>query len=254
MLFGGGTLGITFIEGKGRQTRLDDLWAYLYLYSIEFDWLCNSLFSEQKRPMMIGQSCSSFTVVMSDAQLSLFASCMGLRIQRILEDGLPDNGEIILSRISDQYSLLSEIINIEKSFEVPAIIKRDWHVRISDSVVRRMEEQSLASGAYETGGCLIGSVFLTAKSIIITDILPPPLDSQSSPTMFILGTAGLEKKIKTIERKTNGKVTYLGTWHSHPRGGAASDTDKKTAIRLLFVRHYEPTVCLIWTSNGIIQV
>ncbi len=50
------------------------------------------------------------------------------------------------------------------------------------------------------------------------------------------------------------KVTYLGTWHSHPRGGTASGTDKDTAVRLLFVRHYEPTVCLIWTPNGLIQV
>ena len=254
MLFGSGALGITFIEGKDRQSRLDDLWASLYLYSIEVDWLRNILFTEQKKSVLIGQSCSSFTAIMSDANLSLYASCMGLRIQKVLEEDFPDSGEIILSRISERYNLLSEKVDVSKCYEIPALIKKVWSLRVSDTAIKKMEEQAFVAGANETGGCLIGSVFLNAKSIIVTDILPPTPDSQSSPIMFILGIVGLEKKIKTIEQKTNGKVTYLGTWHSHPRGGTASDTDNKTAMRLLFVRHYEPTVCLIWTPNGLIQV
>lgn len=70
----------------------------------------------------------------------------------------------------------------------------------------------------------------------------------------MLGTEGLEEQIKSIEKKTNGKVTYLGTWHSHPHGGNASDTDDNTYNKLLFVRNYEPTVCLIVTPQDVLQV
>ena len=106
----------------------------------------------------------------------------------------------------------------------------------------------------ETGGALLGSVFLYSKTVVITDIIDAPPDSVETPTFFILGIEGLEGKIKDAEKKTNGKVTYLGTWHSHPYGGSASETDKRTFEKLLFVRNYEPTVCLIVTKNEIIEV
>lgn len=253
-LYGSGKLGIMFIEGRDRRVRLDDLWAYLYCHSLVSDWLRDILYSEQGSRVLIGQSCGSHTVVMNDANLSMFAASMSMKIQKIMEDGFSEHGEIFLNRISDVYNYLTERLIIDKSTEILAIIKKEWSVRVLQSAIDRMREQSLAAGVNETGGCLIGSVFLAAKSIVVTDILPPPPDSISSPSLFILGTEGLESKIKIIERKTNAKVTYLGTWHSHPHGGAASDKDKNTAQRLLFVRNYEPTVCLIWTPEGVIEV
>ena len=254
MLFGGGVLGITLIEGNNRQTRLDALWADLYLHAKDISWLRDILFSEQKTSVLIGQSCSSHTVVMNDARLSMIAACMASRIQKILEEGFPDTGKIMLSRTDDQYNLSSVEYDVSKSIVVPSIIEKEWNVQILDTVIEKMKVQSSQAAENETGGCLVGTVFLTAKSIVITDILPPPSDSISSPSMFILGTEGLEKRIKTIERMTNGKATYLGTWHSHPHGGKASDIDKNTAERLIFVRNYEPTVCLIWTPKGLIQI
>ena len=254
MLFGNGALGLTLVEGKDRITTLSDLWAYLYLCTMEIDWFHSIIFSEQHSAIMIGQSCSSFTVIMSDANLSLYASTMALRIQQVIEDGFPTSGQIMFSKLSDRYSLSSEIISVSKYHEIPAIIPKNWRLRVSSDVIKKMETQAMAAGQDETGGCLIGSIFLNANLIVVTDILPPPPDSLCSPSIFILGTFGLEVQIKSIERKTHGKVTYLGTWHSHPHGGSASDTDKKTAIKLLFVRDYEPTVCLIWTPKGLIQI
>ena len=253
-LYGGGQLGVMFVESNNKRSCLDDLWAYLYWYSLTLLWLRKILFSEQKDRVLIGQSCRSHTAVMSDANLSLYASSMSLHIQRKIESGLEDTGEIVISRLIDKYDLSSETLVLSKSIEVSSITKKEWTVRVFESVVKKMEDQSLASGINETGGCLIGSVFLASISIVITDILPPPPDSVSSPTLFILGTQGLHSEIKRIEKRSNGKVTYLGTWHSHPGGGGISNTDKKTAERLLFVRHYEPTVCLIWTPEGVIQI
>ena len=64
----------------------------------------------------------------------------------------------------------------------------------------------------------------------------------------------VNSEIKDTEKKTNGKVTYLGTWHSHPYGGKASQIDNRTYGKLLFVRNYEPTVCLIITHHDVIMV
>jgi hypothetical protein len=253
-IYGGGKLGVSLIEGDYKNPRLDDLWASLYRLCLDCDWLQNILFSEQKENVSIGQGCGSHTIIMDDATLSLFASAMGMIDQRVMEGALPQNGKIILTRIQDDINLLSEKIDIPVGVDVPSLTDKDWNVRILESVIEKMQRQSLAAGRDETGGCLMGSVFLAPKSIVVTDILPPPPDSTSTPTLFVLGVEGLKKQIKNIERRTNGKVTYLGTWHSHPHGGSASETDKKTASRLLFVRNYEPTVCLIWTPGGVIQI
>lgn len=253
-IYGGGKLGVSLIEAPEKNIRLDDLWATLYLLCLEREWLRKIIFVEQKENVSIGQGCGSYTVIMKDASLSLFAASMSLITQNFLETSLPQKGEIVLTRIQNDIDLFSERVETSGAYDVTSMSKKPWNVRVQGHVQERMEKQSMAAGFNETGGCLIGSVFLFPKTIVITDILPPPPDSISTPTMFVLGTEGLEQRIKAIERKTRGKVTYLGTWHSHPRGGGASRTDKNTASRLLFVRNYEPTVCLVWTPQEVIQV
>jgi tRNA A37 threonylcarbamoyladenosine dehydratase len=253
-IYGGGRLGVTLIEATDKKATLNDLLAALYFHSLERKWLREIIFSEQKENVSIGQGCGSHTVIMSDATLSLFSSSISLIIQKVLETSYQQYGAIILTRIQNEIDVLTEAIEVIGGKNVPSIIRKDWSVRVFDHVFEKMKKQALAAGNIETGGCLIGSVFLVPKSIVITDILPPPQDSMATPTMFVLGKEGLEKKIKSLERKTNGKITYLGTWHSHPHGGEASATDKNTATRLVFLRNYEPTVCLIWTPEGVINV
>ena len=128
----------------------------------------------------------------------------------------------------------------------------DFHTKhLSDE---QMKELMIEKAPCETGGVLLGTVFLYTKKVVITGLLPAPPDSIEKPTLFILGTEGLEKSIKNVEKKTNGKLTYLGTWHSHPYGGKVSQTDNNTYKKLLFVRNYEPTICLIVTQDEIILV
>lgn len=212
------------------------------------------LFSSQSEQISIGQSCGSNTLIMSDSTISLYAASFSLRIQKILEDGFPKTGELLLMKQGDWGTLSAQKFDIPDSIVVRPLRPKNWQTRLSSTVEKRMRELSDSKRPNETGGVLLGSIFLNAKTIVITDILDAPPDSTETRTEFILGTEGLEKKIKDIEHKTNGKVTYLGTWHSHPFGGGASDTDKKTSVRLLFVRNYEPTVCLIWTPSEVLEV
>lgn len=253
-LYDHGKFGILLAENAKRTSQISDLWAHLYLMSIHSTEIRQMLFSSHQEQITIGQSCSSNTLVMSDAHISLFASTFSLRIQSFLEDGLPASGELLMVTTGQFGSLSVDRFEIPDSLAVSPLRPKNWQVRLSSSVEKRMREASRRKAPNETGGVLLGTVFLNAKVVVITDIIDPPPDSVERPTHFVLGTEGLETQIKSIEKKTNGKVTYLGTWHSHPFGGGASATDNQTSARLLFVRNYEPTVCLIWTPSGVLEV
>jgi integrative and conjugative element protein (TIGR02256 family) len=253
-LYNRGKFGILLIENKERSVRLSDLWAHLYLLAMEHTELHGMLFSSQQGHILIGQSCSSNTLIMSDAVISLYAASFSLRIQNLIENGFPKVGEILFEKQGKYGTLLVEQFNIPNSIIVRPLRPKIWQTRLSAEVEKKMREQNENKRPNETGGILLGSVFLNAKTIVITDMLNVPSDSIETPSKFILGTEGLENHIKNIERKTNGKVTYLGTWHSHPSGGSASETDKQTSEKLLFVRDYEPTVCLIWTPDEVVEV
>lgn len=253
-LYDQGKSGLLLMESKSRKARLCDLWAYLYLMTINDSATRQMLFASQNNEISIGQSCSSNTLIMSDSAISLYAASFSLQIQKILEDGLPETGRLLLMKQSDLGGLTAEKFDIPNSMAARSLRPKNWQTRLSSAVEKRMRELSIRKQPNETGGVLLGSVFLNAKTIVITDILDAPPDSIETRTEFVLGTEGLEAQIKDIERKTNGKVTYLGTWHSHPFGGGASETDKRTSAKLLFVRNYEPTVCLIWTPTEVVEV
>ena len=253
-LYSQGRHGILFVENKSKTSRLTELWAYLYFQSLERTEVRKTLFSTQEDHAQIGQSCSSQTMIVDDSRISLFASTMSLILQRILEDGLPKDGEIHLLEYDDNYSLTTKALTVPNNIHVQTFKERDWQVSLSKNVYEQMKKLMNQKAPSETGGVLLGTVFLYAKKVVITGLIPAPPDSTEKPNMFVLGTDGLEKRIKIIEKKTNGKVTYLGTWHSHPHGGNASQTDNKTYKKLFFVRNYEPTICLIVTPNKVMLV
>lgn len=253
-LYGQGRHGITLFENESKTVRLTDLWAHLYYRSLSDETLRKILFSSQLNRAQIGQSCSSQTMIVDDSRISIMAATMGLKIQNVLEESFPANGECLLSIYDDNYSLSSELFSISKSINLKSSNKRDWEVYLSESVLDKMREIMIEKKDNETGGVLLGTVFLYPKIVVVTGIQTAPPDSIEKPNLFILGIEGLEDKIKKIEKRTNGKVTYLGTWHSHPQGGSASETDNETFTKLLFVRNYEPTVCLIITKDEVILV
>ena len=253
-LYRKGRCGLLLIEDKGRTSRLTAIWAYLYYRSLSDTDIRKALFSQNLDDVLIGQSCSSQTLVVDDARISLMAATMSLRIQGVLETGLPNNPEILLSEYNDNYSLTSRTYALPEYIKLHSKKKRDWDFYITKPVIDEMREMMHDKEPNETGGALLGSVFLYPKAIVITGLINAPPDSIETPSLFVMGIEGLEQEIKKTERMTEGKVTYLGTWHSHPHGGGASPTDNGTFRKLLFVRNYEPTVCLIITESQVIMV
>jgi len=253
-LYRKGRCGLLLIENKDMTSRLTAIWAFLYSMSLSDTEIRNILYSRNLDDVLIGQSCSSQTLVVDDARISLMAATMSLRIQGVLENGLPDNSEILISEYDDNYSLTSRTYTVSGFTKLENHKEREWDVYISGPVIDKMRELMHEKEPNETGGALLGSVFLYPNTIVITGLIKAPPDSIETPALFVMGIEGLEKEIKKTERMTKGKVTYLGTWHSHPHGGGPSSTDKGTFSKLLFVRNYEPTVCLIITESQVIMV
>lgn len=253
-LYGRGRYGLLLLEDRSKTSRLSDIWAHLYYRSLLDSSLQMALFSAEGTSINIGQSCSSRTMVVDDARISLMAATMSLRIQAALENGLPKHSKALFIEYHDNYSLTTHFISIPECVPVNSTTGRDWQVRLSRRVHEEMKRHMLERCPNETGGVLVGSVFLYARTVVVTGVIPAPLDSIEERDRFVLGIDGLKRAISSIEQKTNGKVTYLGTWHSHPLGGGASLIDKATYQKLLHVRRREPTVCLIVSHDEVFLV
>jgi hypothetical protein len=254
-LYGEGRTGVLAIEGDARMPRIDDLICSMFSTALRDDRLRDRLCTEQNQSVQLGQGCDSITVQCPDSRISIVAAGMASCLESMFSSRLPQKGSLRVGHVgADGMSINWTCITEGTPTILPAQSDTEWEVRILHSVVSEMEKRAVSASPVETGGALIGHISTTLKCLTITDILPPPPDSIMTETLFVLGVKGLRATVRAIQARTNSELTYIGTWHSHPHGGAASGTDSKTKVRLLVLRDYEPTVCLIWTPNGIVRV
>ena len=246
-----GTLGLVFIEAKNRSVRIDDLMVEFYYLCFCHEELSKLIRTNNIKYEVIGQGCGSLTTIVSDATISLQAASMANIIQNRLEYGSKEFGEIYIGKIENNINLSWQNLEV-----LPPVILNEstynMQVRVSPRVINMIKEESKKHLPNETGGVLIGHISLVNRTFTIVDFIDAPEDSKRSPCYFELGTIGLKDKIESYEVKTNGLLTYLGTWHSHPLGGGPSGTDKKMKEKLMKDRGNCPSICLIYSSGSFI--
>ena len=71
----------------------------------------------------------------------------------------------------------------------------------------------------ETGGILLGYWTVEFQEAIVVYAVGPGPCAKRSPANFYPDGEYHWRVIEEIFTATNGKVTYLGDWHSHPLGG-----------------------------------
>jgi len=77
----------------------------------------------------------------------------------------------------------------------------------------------------EFGGILIGSYSACGKVAKITEICAPT-KYLNSRVLFKRFVDNLNKRLSYLFKISNGKIIYLGEWHSHPNGSSSySSTD-----------------------------
>jgi integrative and conjugative element protein (TIGR02256 family) len=243
------TFGLVFIEGRDRSVRIDDLMVEFYFHCYYNDELSKLIRTNNVKYEAIGQGCGSLTTIVSDATISLQAASMANIIQNRLEHGSKDFGELYIGQIQNNINISWQNLDV-----LPPVILNEstynMQVRVSARVINMIKEESKKHLQNETGGVLIGHISLINRTFTIVDFIDAPEDSKRNTGYFELGTIGLKDKIESYEIKTNGLLTYIGTWHTHPNGGGPSGTDKRMKEKLMKDRENCPSVCLIYSGGN----
>jgi len=250
-LYSNGECGVCCVEGASRNPRIDDIVNKLFDSCIDDKELANKLLTAEGgiTRQAIGQGCDSYTMVIPDTMVSIFAAAMAERAKQILETGIPSKGELSVGFLSEDHLGLSW-----RKYDVgeTTILHGEsaWEIRILENVVMDMAKEALEWGLIETGGVMIGRLSTARKCLTITRLLPAPPDSTRSESTFVLGTEGLRDMVQRTQKTCNNLFYYIGTWHSHPRGGGPSARDYAVMKRMKEMRLGAPAICLVWTPTG----
>ena len=177
-LYSEGKLGFVTIEGKGRNPRVDDLSAAIFDAAIDDKALSKALNGgDVFRRHSTGQGCGSYTMVIPDTKISMYAAAMAERARKAYEGDIRDDGEIVLGLMSESgMSLTWQSSFFGRTHEV-TLPNQDWEFRVMASAFDSMEGEVLRWPSVETGGVLIGRLSLARKCAIVTRILEAPPDS-----------------------------------------------------------------------------
>lgn len=106
------------------------------------------------------------------------------------------------------------IIDIEE-YEYYNLYDINSSIHISKGALKKIEEETKFHYPNEFGGVFIG--YKSDKNFIITNILIPD-KYKNGKAIFVRHPGTLNERLSEIHNLTNGKIQYLGEWHSHPDG------------------------------------
>jgi integrative and conjugative element protein (TIGR02256 family) len=107
----------------------------------------------------------------------------------------------------------------------------------------------------ETGGMLLGWENDERQEIVVTTIVGPGPNAVHSPAAFQPDAEWQQQHLDAHYERSAGRITYLGDWHVHPRGGfGMSRRDRRTMAKT--ARHTDarcphPLMGLVaWTDDS----
>ncbi|MCW9054886.1 MAG: ThiF family adenylyltransferase [Candidatus Pacebacteria bacterium] len=251
-LFGQGRLGFVARENAERTTKVCDIQAMISDLRISHDKLRAHLpKSNMSELVQVGQGCSSATMVMADDALSEHTAGMSKILRHEIRLTAGSHASLWLGYSDhDKPGVDWEQFQFGPFISVPPSHADGWEIRISETAATRIEEISRKFGEDEYGGVIFGAISTLHRRMIVTRVIDAPSDSEYSKGAFILGTSGLKEEIKRLFRLSGNTLTYLGTWHSHPKGGGPSSVDRSSAQKVSELRLGAPSALLIWTPQG----
>lgn len=107
-------------------------------------------------------------------------------------------------------------------------MKRAW---ISQSVLVRIRQEAEKKAPLETGGLLIGYVSTDDDDVVITDMIGPGPRAKHLKWTFRPDYIHHRKEVARIFDESEGDLTYLGDWHSHPSAPSYLSFLDKHALR-----------------------
>jgi hypothetical protein len=252
-LFARGQIALMTIEGPERNPDTGDVITAAYRLVMDDAAVGRLVFGEgaDTRRERVGESCGSWTMIMSDARISVFAACMSETIAEMQRTSLPPGaGSVLIGQLSeDRSSLVWRRHEISPSVRVGGAGVGGWRLHIAAAAAAKIAEDIARWPGVESGGVLIGRLSEAAKTFYVEDVLPAPEDSVRTAHGFTLGRQGLRQQIAAFAEATGWSLYCLGTWHSHLEPMGASERDRATAEAVSLAR-LAPSVLLIHTPRG----
>lgn len=198
-------------EDEKRRIRLDWLEMLHYRAVLNEPVLKQSLRSNDSH-MRYGNSCRDVSVELAQDDAAIWAGVASKAIKQIREAKEPS----LRIFVSDQNGVTSLI---QPQLFVPRILHLDdWTICVDEWLLEKLSQFRLSRLPNETGGVLLGAFDTHSRTCLIIDALPSPPDSTEWPTSYIRGCEDLAAHVTEIKNLTLGQVSYVGEWHSHPKG------------------------------------
>src|SRR5690554_827464 len=250
ILYGKATMGVLAIEGKERCVRVDDLMAYTNTLCVKDDRVQKAMYGGTITRESFGDGCSSATTIMDDIGLSVLSAALAGKTNQYATDSIvPDEGWINIGHLDKDYQLDWKSHALPATYVIPRDQHFGWEIRVLGNIRDKIEQESKGSSV-EQGGVLAGMVCHLSKTIYVTLIVPAPDGTIRTPVQLDIATDGIAKIFEGIHSATNGQITFLGTWHSHPTPSPPSRKDRDTYAKL--TKNYDlPVVMLVYTGGRI---
>lgn len=253
-----GQLGLVYVEGKGRNPRIDDLVNLTYYRAVSnpvLEYWRKYDSSAELMNLNVGLGCSSPTTVMADDTISFHASIFSRLIQNL--PAAPGDGLLFRSVMQDKgVPAIASESEIVPPFEVYACCEGSgWEIRLVGGSTQRFLDLCHSKGNIETGGILIGMANSKTRTIHVFDIITEPQDSKGTCSGFTRGTKGMPALVDEIKEKTGDMVGYIGEWHTHPMNlERLSSIDRKTIgdLKVINRRVPIPTLAVIVTTSQVL--
>lgn len=212
---------VMLIEDVGRQIPLAAIEMQYYRLLIRDRELHSHLRSSTGR-IRYAHSCRDISSRISQDLVALHAATGSRALRQSLKS---EGSRISIWQSSDDGSVRN--VAVEPS-PLLLVRKGGWTICADYLFLERARDLRSEHLPNETGGVLIGAFDMQHRKVYVVDAFPAPLDSSEEPTGFVRGCHGLTEVVEAIEQITNGQLTYVGEWHSHPgRGVRPSDFDRK---------------------------
>lgn len=213
---------VILAEDKERTNRLDLLEMTYYKALISQSDLADHLISTSKT--RYANSCRDLSSQIPQDYVALHSAIGSRNLRQLLDN---DDSHIKIYRAHDDMQVSSTIVPIEKFIYLEL---DGWKIYFSQTTAHDLFKKRKSKLPNETGGILIGSFDTLNKMLYVVDCTSAPVNSQEYPYAFIRGDDGLPNKINSIQSITLGKLTYVGEWHSHPKGAKCSPSEDDNKI------------------------
>ncbi|WP_018624895.1 Mov34/MPN/PAD-1 family protein [Kangiella aquimarina] len=207
-----GMSAVLLLEDNERTIRCNSLEAQYYRAILSNEW-GESHLSGHLGKLWLGAGCREATVTISDELIHLHAAILSRQIRKNFSKGTAKI--CVWDYQEDSGGITPHDIVV---FPAKSKVISGWKVCWDDGFImeaNRFRDESLPN---ETGGVLLGIVDQKDKTITLVKACNAPEESISTPTSFERGEYKSKQLLTNCLERTGGIVTYVGEWHSHPKG------------------------------------